>query len=132
MSKALVCYIPFCHRDAMDIELELRKLTLWAYENACQDVSVMIQYDTLRWDELWATLLRIGATTLVVPNLRCIGDRAVEQVTILRQCKRRRVRVLARLEQYDSADPNTETYNLRLYHAAKRSRPMATEAWLRS
>ncbi len=132
MSKALICYIPFCHRDAMDIELELRKLTLWAYESACQDISVIIQYQPLLWDGLWATLRCVHATTLVVPTMRCIGLRASEQVIILRECKHHRIRVLSRLEQYDSADPATEAYNLKLYHAAKRSRPIATEAWLRS
>ncbi|MGE5653590.1 MAG: hypothetical protein ACM3ZQ_04880 [Bacillota bacterium] len=132
MSKALVCYIPFCHRDAMDIEMELRKLTLFAYESACSDVSIIIQYQPLSWEPLWSTLTNVNASTLVIPSMRCIGYRASEQVVILRQCKRRHIRVLSRLEQYDSADPMSEAYNLRLYQAAKRSRPIATEAWLHS
>lgn len=132
MHKALVYYYPLTRKDQIDVELELQRLTQWAFENHCTDVAVLPRLtEPYQLDALYQYAITIGATTIILPSLRCFGLRAKAQANALRLFKRHRIRVLARSERYDSADPTSDDYNLALYHAAKSRQRMVDDVpWL--
>jgi hypothetical protein len=131
MQKALVYYYPLTRKDQIDVELELQRLTQWAFENRCTEVAVLPRLtEPYQLESLYRYVVAIGATTIILPSLRCFGLRAKEQANALRLFKRHRVRVLARSERYDSADPASDDYNMGLYYAAKSRHRMIDAPWL--